>query len=374
MVPKVTPRRLGLLFVITALGIEFLDELVDGVSGAAWPLIRSDLNLSYSEIGWLLTLPGLIANVIEPGFGLMADLGRRRALILGGGLVYAAALAFMALAGGFWTLMIGLTLYSPAAGAFVSLTQAAWMDAQPRRREQNMARWTLAGSLGNVVGPLLTGLFAGLNLGWRPAFGLLTVLMLGGVLLAFRARHVLDSPPEPAEPVWNEAAAGPPTSLKEALREALSALRRSEVRKYLWLLECANLMLDIFRGFLALYFVDVVGGGAGQAALAVAIFTGVGLIGDAMLIPLLERVSGLHYLRLSAWLTAVCFAAFLLAPPLGAKLVLLGLLGLLNAGWYAILQARLYRVLAAAQRHRPHAGQRLQPAGKLRAAAAGAAG
>jgi FSR family fosmidomycin resistance protein-like MFS transporter len=34
--------------------------------------------------------------------------------------------------------------------------------------------------------------------------------------------------------------------------------------------------------------------------------------------------------------------AFLLAPELWVKIALLGLLGLFNSGWYAILQARLY--------------------------------
>lgn len=329
----------GLLFVALALGIEFLDELVDGVTGAAWPLIRNDLSLNYVQIGWLLTLPALIANVIEPLLALLADTGRRRTLILGGGVVYAAALALMALSGNFWALMAGLLLYFPASGAFVSLMQAAWMDAEPHRREQNMARWTLAGSLGNVVGPLMISFAAGLSLGWRPVYGLLAALLLGLAALAWRGRAALNLPPAPADLA---AANDPPTSLRKAALEAWRALGRGEVRRSLWLLECGNLMLDIFRGFVALYFVDVVGAGESKAGLAVAVFTGVGLLGDALLIVLLERVSGLRYLRLSALLTALLFPAFLLTPWVGPKLVLLGLLGLLNAGWYAILQAGLY--------------------------------
>ena len=331
----------GLLFVALALGIEFLDELVDGVTGAAWPLIRNDLSLNYVQIGWLLTLPALIANVIEPLLALLADTGRRRTLILGGGVVYAAALALMALSGNFWALMAGLLLYFPASGAFVSLMQAAWMDAEPHRREQNMARWTLAGSLGNVVGPLMISFAAGLSLGWRPVYGLLAALLLGLAALAWRGRAALNLPPAPADPQppTNDP---PPTSLRKAALEAWRALGRGEVRRSLWLLECGNLMLDIFRGFVALYFVDVVGAGESKAGLAVAVFTGVGLLGDALLIVLLERVSGLRYLRLSALLTALLFPAFLLTPWVGPKLVLLGLLGLLNAGWYAILQAGLY--------------------------------
>ncbi|WP_420594147.1 MFS transporter [Deinococcus sp.] len=338
--------RLGASFALLALGIEFLDELVDGVSGAAWPLIRADLKLSYTDIGVLLTLPGLMANLIEPLFGLLADAGRRRALILGGGLVYAAALGSMAVSGGFWTLLAGLLLYHPAAGAFVSLTQAAWMDADPARREHNMARWTLAGSLGNVVGPLLIGAAAALHLGWRFVFVLLAALFFGSVLLAFRARALQEplSETEVASP-HQPLPTPPPADVRATLREALAALRRGEVRTSLWLLECGNLMLDVFRGLVGLYFVDVVGTSAGGAALATFVLTGVGLIGDALLLPLLGRVSSLRYLRLSAALSAALFPAFLLLPGLITKLALLGAVGFLNAGWYAILQARLYASL-----------------------------
>ena len=216
------------------------------------------------------------------------------------------------------------------------------MDAEPQRREINMARWTLAGSAANVLGPLLIGLFALLEAGWRPVYALIAALLLGATGLAWRARAALESVPVSAELVTADPDLAAPSALLPALRAAVQELRRGEVRRWLLLLECGNLMLDIFRGFVALYFVDVLRASAAQAALAVTVLTGVGLLGDALLLPLLTRVSGLRYLRLSALLTALLFPAFLLVPSLGSKLTLLGALGLLNAGWYAILQAQLY--------------------------------
>jgi MFS transporter, FSR family, fosmidomycin resistance protein len=49
-----------ILLTFTFLVIELLDELVDGVRGAAWPLIRNDLHLSYVQVGMLLTIPNTI--------------------------------------------------------------------------------------------------------------------------------------------------------------------------------------------------------------------------------------------------------------------------------------------------------------------------
>jgi len=127
--------------------------------------------------------------------------------------------------------------------------------------------------------------------------------------------------------------------------EALAALRRRDVLRWLALLEFSDLMLDVLLGFLALYFVDVVGVTPATAAGAVAIWSGLGLLGDLLLIPLLERVRGLSYLRVSAWLELILYVAFLLAPGIWLKFVLLGLLGLFNSGWYAILQAGLYSAM-----------------------------
>ena len=69
------------------------------------------------------------------------------------------------------------------------------------------------------------------------------------------------------------------------------------------------------------------------------------LSGDLLLIPMLERVRGLSYLRVSTAFVLVLFPAFLLAGGLVSKFVLLGLLGLASAGWYAILKAQLYAEL-----------------------------
>ena len=63
------------------------------------------------------------------------------------------------------------------------------------------------------------------------------------------------------------------------------------------------------------------------------------------MIPLLRRVDGLRYLRGSAVAAAASSSAFLLVPGVGAKLVFVAALALVNAGWYPVLQARLYDAL-----------------------------
>jgi FSR family fosmidomycin resistance protein-like MFS transporter len=316
--------------------IEFLDELIFGVTDAAWPLIRTDLHTNYVQIGLALSLPGIIGNIIEPFLGILGDVWKRRVLILGGGIFFALACFMTAVSHSFVFLLISFIVFNPSSGAFVSLSQATLMDSDSSRHEHNMARWTFAGSVGVVLGPLLLGGAAFIGFGWRGVFFVLaglSVLVLAGAwrLLPHTAA---DHPQLPKlSSVW------------EGINKAINALKRGAVVRWLILLEFSDLMLDVLYGYLALYFVDVAGFTAPKAALAVAIWTGFGLLGDFLLIPLLEKVRGLNYLRLSVVVELILFPAFLLFPNPWLKLVTAGLLGLFNSGWYAILQGNLYTAM-----------------------------
>jgi FSR family fosmidomycin resistance protein-like MFS transporter len=316
--------------------IEFLDELVFGVHAAAWPAIRDELALTYVQIGLAASLPGLIAAFIEPFLGILGDVWRRRVLILAGGVFFTLALLLTSTASTFYLLLFSFILFFPSSGAFVSLSQASLMDSAPDRHDQNMARWTFAGSLGVVAGPVFLGLAAFAGVTWRGVYLGLAILSFLGVIGAWRSL-----PPDPdgrqALPRFSDVFLG--------LRKAFEALRNKTVLRWLVLLEFSDLMLDVLYGYLALYFVDVVGLTAANAAFAVAVWTGVGLLGDFLIIPLLERLDGLVYLRVSVLAELILFPAFLLVPIFPVKLALLGLMGMFNAGWYAILRGRLYSAM-----------------------------
>src|ERR1700730_18017794 len=160
-----------------ALAVELTDELVDGAKSAALPLIRHDLGLSYGQVGLLASVPLLVGGVLELPLGIMASgTVRRRRAVLAGGIVFVLSLLAVAGARSFLVLLAAFTVFFPASGAFVSLTQAELMDAWPERQAGVMARWDLAGSTGAVAGPLLlTGVLAAGG-GWRLAYLVLAAL------------------------------------------------------------------------------------------------------------------------------------------------------------------------------------------------------
>jgi len=329
--------------IVAFLAVELVDELLDGVLSAAWPAIRTDLALTYGQIGLLLGISRVAGNVVELPLGILADIGWRRALILGGGVAFCLALSVVGSAPGFGPLAFALAVLGPASGAFVSLSQTALMDLEPSRREQNMARWALAGWLGNLAGPALVGASLAAGWGWRPAFVALAILATGA-LVALQLAGQFRSPGSLLSGGLAERPGGDRPGFREGLRRTLAASRRGVVR-WLLLLELADLMLDVFRSFLALYLVEVAHAAEAAAGLAVAVLTGAGLAGSAALVGLLERVRGVVYLRGSAALAMLLFPLFLMVPHLEAKLMVVGVLGVLTSGWYPVLMAKLYEAL-----------------------------
>jgi FSR family fosmidomycin resistance protein-like MFS transporter len=204
------------------------------------------------------------------------------------------------------------------------------MDLEPARRVHNMARWSVAGEAGAIAGPLLLAATAWAGFGWRGLFAALALATVA-LVLALRPAPGFGGDAEPLR-----------------VRDALRALARREVLRWLLLLELSDVLLDVFLGFLALYLVDEASASAAAAGLAVALAAGAGLAGSAAAIPLLRRVDGLRYLRVSAVAAAVLFAGFLLVPGTAAKLGLVAALALVTAGWYPVLQARLYETLDGA--------------------------
>ena len=317
--------------------IEFLDELVFGIGETAWPLIRRDLHLTYTQIGLLLSLPAIIAAFIEPFLGVLGDVWKRRVLIIGGGIFFTVSLVLTAISKSFLPLLISFIIFFPASGAFVSLSQAALMDSAPDRHAQNMARWTFAGSVGNVFGPILLGMFVYFGLGWRGTYALLAAVSALCLLAAFRL-----VPPDDSSISHLPSF----TSVFDGFRAAFSALKRREVWRWLLLLEASDLMMDVFLSFLALYFVDVAHATDTQAGIAVTLWLALGMLTDFIFIPFIDRQpDSMKFLRRTASLELIAFSVFLLVPGFIPKLIAIIFVNIFNTGWYPILKGNLYSAL-----------------------------
>jgi FSR family fosmidomycin resistance protein-like MFS transporter len=348
------PRlRVAIPLATVFLLIEFFDELAFTVEGAALPILRTDLALSYTQIGILLGATAVSAGLIEPLIMLLGDTRWRRELILGGGLAVAATFGAVAIAWGFPPLLVAFALGSPASGAFVILSQATLMDLNPGRQPQAMARWSLAGSLGSLLGPLLLAavLFAGVS--WRWSF----VGMAAGSLLLVALLRRRPFPPD--MPIHRQ------TDASSLLKGLWQAVTDPALLRWFVLLELSDMLLDRFTLYVPLYFTDVVGVSAAQASLVASLLMLSGLASDFLTVRLLERMPGRRLVRISGALVALLYAVWLWLPGIFTKLILLVLIGIARLGWYAVLQGEAYAT-------RPHRSGTVMAVNALAAFGAGA--
>ncbi len=317
--------------------IEFFDEFNYGVGNAALPAIRNDLGFSYVQVGLLLGLPGIVNTFIEPVLMLLGDMRHRKNIMIGGGLAIALSLVAIAAAHDFAFVLLGMIIAFPASGAFVSLSQATLMDLNPGREPQMMARWTVAGSIANLLGPLmLAGGFA-LGFGWRWAyFGMAGICL---VLVAITWRRQIPMHAQQQQP--GEAG----HIMPNLLHGLWGAARNPQLLRWMLLLPVSDLLLDVLTGYLPLYFTDVSGFTVAQASLMMSILMAAGLISNIVLIPILEKFPGRRVVRLSAGVTGILYAAWLLAPWLWAKIALIVVIKLVTLGWYEVLQGEAFATI-----------------------------
>ena len=348
-----TPVRRG-LFPITLLFflIEFYDELHFGVQGAALPALRLDLDLNYDQVGLLIGLPVLTGSILELVVMILGDTSLRKRLMVGGGITLAAATLVIASAQDFAPLLLAHVVLFPASGAFVTLSQATLMDLNPGRQAHMMARWTVFGSLGNLLGPAVMAIFFTLGLSWRLPYALLALI---GLLLVFwlalqsfpqRLAVMPDSHDHSKENQGELSDSDPqPLKLPQVLAGLVPALRNPRLLRWFILLDLSDLMLDIFTGYAALYFTDIVGLNNTRVSLVIGAMMGAGLLSNLALVPLLEHFPGRPLVRAGAVATTVLYILLLALPGVWTKVVLAVLIKMTTLGWYEVLMAEAYAVM-----------------------------
>ena len=334
MSAKTNRLRGVVLFVVVLYGVELLDELIYGLYGATLPYLKTDFALTYTQVGLLFTLPGLIGVMADPFIGLLGDTRHRRALVIGGIVATTIGLLLAGLAQVYGVLLLAFGVLYVASGAYVNLSQATLIDLNPNRAEHTMARWTLLGSIGVAVSPLIVIAAFAIGYTWRSIYLACSLIAAVFVVLLFKQKF------ESQDGARDES-----VSLRKLGRSLIAALRNRQMLKWIILTELADFMLDKLLEVTGLYFHDVAGASLAGASAAVAVFTIAGLIGNGLIVPVLEKVRGVRLLRVTAIIVSIAYTAMLLTPIVWIKYVLIGVIGFSAAGWFAILRAKCFEVL-----------------------------
>jgi MFS family permease len=194
---------LGLL-----LAVNLLNYIDRQVLFAVFPLIKIDLNLSDTALGFLGSAFMFSYLLIAPLFGWLGDHWSRTRLASGGLVVWSLATALAGFAPGYRTLLAARATVGVGEASFGTVSPGLVADFFPKeRRGQILAWFYIAIPVGSALGYLLGGVL-GQNYGWHAAF-----LMVGvpGLLLAVPLA-LLRTPPRggdsPSPPSTKKVSAG----------------------------------------------------------------------------------------------------------------------------------------------------------------------
>lgn len=168
--------------LILLLGVAvFLNYVDRGAIGIAAPLMKSDLGLSATEFGLVVSAFFWVYAPVQLFVGWLCDRFSVYKLMAGGVVLWAAATLAMGFAGGFASLLVlrimlgvGETIAFPGGSKIIT------RHVPPERRGLANAAMALGIALGPAVGTLAGGAILA-TLGWRAIFlifGLLTLLWL----------------------------------------------------------------------------------------------------------------------------------------------------------------------------------------------------
>lgn len=209
--PLLTPTALRTrtaypILVAIAIG-HLLNDTVQQLVPAIYPVIKEDFGLTYAQIGLITLTFQLTASLLQPFVGLYTDKHPQPWSLLVGMCCSLIGVVFMALADSFMALLPAVALVGVGSSIFHPEASRMANMASGGRRGLAQSVFQLGGNLGSSLGPLLAALIivplGQRALGWFTALPILGIAVLWRVGIWYKRRNALAA----ARPVHSDATA-----------------------------------------------------------------------------------------------------------------------------------------------------------------------
>ncbi len=160
--------NIKVLFALTL--VHFTGDFYSSFTSPLFPLFVEKMGLSLAQVGAIAGVTRLLAFIVQPAVGYMADRYQTRSFILVGLLLPVICIPLSGIAVGFWTLLLAVSLGSLGSSMFhPSVTGMVPLYAG-RNEGLSMSVFNTGGTLAFGVGPLFVTWYAArFGLGALPA-------------------------------------------------------------------------------------------------------------------------------------------------------------------------------------------------------------
>ncbi|MGM0854178.1 MAG: MFS transporter [Bacillota bacterium] len=178
--PLKNPTIYGILLAISS--GHFINDTLQAVVPAMFPIIEKSLQLNYTQIGWIAFALNMTSSLLQPVFGYYADIRSKPYLLPLGMLSSLIGLVGFALSGHFlWIILSVLFIGFGSAIFHPEGSRVAYMAAG-NRRGLAQSIYQVGGNTGQSLAPLITA-FIFVPFGQKGALWFSIVAILGVIVL-----------------------------------------------------------------------------------------------------------------------------------------------------------------------------------------------
>lgn len=177
-------RAMVFPIVITLSIAHLLNDTMQSVIPALYPLIKQDLGLTFSQIGIITLVFQLTSSILQPLVGRYTDKHPKPYALATGMAFSLAGLAILSTAHNFWTILLGVSILGWGSSIFHPNASRVTQIAAGKRKGLAQSIFQVGGSTGTAIGPLLAALIVIPH--GQIAVSYFSIIALIGFVLLFR--------------------------------------------------------------------------------------------------------------------------------------------------------------------------------------------
>ena len=132
-----------------------LNDLIQAVLPAIYPMLKSEFTLSFAQIGWIGLVYQITASLLQPWIGLYTDKHPKPYLLPAGMVVTLAGIVLLAISGSYPMLLVASALIGVGSSTFHPEASRVARMASGGHFGTAQSAFQVGGNTGSAIGPLL---------------------------------------------------------------------------------------------------------------------------------------------------------------------------------------------------------------------------